>query len=89
MFFLALPIVLGLWDSWLSWRRSIGILQSQILPDMLTSKILHLAQSQGKLQSLPCFMEYFYNSLKVDSKSVLIFDMKNIPVCDDWVEVGD
>lgn len=34
-------------------------------------------------------MEYFYNSLKVDSKSVLIFDMKNIPVCDDWVEVGD
>lgn len=55
----------------------------------VTSKILHLAQSQGKLQSLPCFMEYFFNSVKVGTQGVLLFDKKNIPVLGVWMEVGD
>lgn len=42
----------------------------------VTSKILHLAQSQGKLESF-LFLEYFFNSLKVETKNVLIFNLKN------------
>lgn len=30
------------------------------------------------------FLEYFFNSLKIDTKNVLIFDMKNIPVFENW-----
>lgn len=54
----------------------------------VTSKILHLAQSQGKLQSSSCFMGYLFNSLKVDTESVLGFDMKNVAVFDVWMGVG-